>query len=82
MLRSLHQLSLRLSAVLFVLLILPFAARADGALQSIADQAAQYLSDIQGQYGSKDDPAARSTALAEAKKALAAGDVERGGHRL
>ena len=75
MLRPLHQLSLRLSAVLFVLLILPFAARADGALQSIADQAAQYLSDIQGQYGSKDDPAARSTALAAAKKALADGDV-------
>ena len=75
MLRPLHQLSLRLSAVLFVLLILPFAARADGALQSIADQAAQYLSDIQGQYGSRDDPAIRSTVLAEAKKALAAGDV-------
>ena len=75
MLRPLHQLSLRLSAVLFVLLLLPLAARADDALQSIADQAAQYLSDIQGQYGSKDDPAARSTALAEAKKALAGGDV-------
>jgi uncharacterized protein YfaS (alpha-2-macroglobulin family) len=75
MLRPLHQLSLRLSAVLFVLLILPFAAHADDPLQSIADQAAQYLSDIQGQYGNKDDPAARSTALAAAKKALAAGDV-------
>ena len=75
MLRPLHQLSLRLSAVLFVLLFLPLAAQADDALKSIADQADQYLSDIQGQYGSKDDPAARSTALAAAKKSLADGDV-------
>src|SRR6516164_9641194 len=74
MLRRLHQLSLRLSAILLVLILLPLAARAD-ALQTIADQAAQYLSDIQSQYGAKDDPALRAQMLTEAKKAMTSGDL-------
>ncbi|HKF62672.1 MAG TPA: MG2 domain-containing protein [Dongiaceae bacterium] len=74
MLRRLHQLSLRLSAILLVLILLPLTARAD-ALQTIADQAAQYLSDIQSQYGAKDDPVLRAQMLAEAKKAMTKGDM-------
>lgn len=74
MLRPLHQLALRLSALLLVLVFLPLAARAD-SLQAIADQAAQYLSDIQSQYGAKDDPATRATMMAEAKKAMTSGDM-------
>src|SRR5215475_1399506 len=79
MLRPLHQLALRLSALLLVLVLLPLvlkplAARAD-SLQSVADQAAQYLADIQSQYGAKDDPATRATMLSEAKKAMTSGDV-------
>jgi len=74
MLRTLRQLPLRLSAILLVLLFLPMAARADG-LQSAADAGGRYLNDIQDQYGSKADAAAQANALAEAKKALASGDV-------
>jgi len=81
MLRSLHQLSFRLSTLLFVLLLLPLAARAD-SLQPIADQAAQYLSDIQGQYGSKDDPGARSTRFGRGQEGAGRRRCERGGHGL
>ncbi len=79
MLRPLGHLPLRVSAILLACILAPLllhcaAAEAD-SLESLAQQGGQYLSDIQDQYGSKDDADARATALAEARKAAASGDL-------
>ena len=64
---------LRPLLILLALLAVPAAAGAD-SLQSVAESAAQYLSDIQSQFGSSQDPTAQAANLADANKALAAGD--------
>ena len=64
---------LRPVLILLALLAFPVAVHAD-SLQSVAESAAQYLSDIQSQFGSSQDPAAEAANLAAANKALASGD--------
>ncbi len=65
---------LRLILILAGLAALPLAARAEG-LQSIADQAAQYIQTIEDQYGATDDPTAAAENLDEAKSAFNHGDI-------
>ena len=64
---------LRPVLIILALLAFPVAVHAD-SLQSVAESAAQYLSDIQSQFGSSQDPAAQAANLAAANKALASGD--------
>jgi alpha-2-macroglobulin len=67
--------SSRIILVLIAAASLPLAARAD-TLQSLEEAAGQYLSSIQDQYGSTDDPAASAADVAQGTIALGRGDMD------